>query len=162
MIALLDILPFDYSAIQGKTPALLMKSALEFFELWIGRVGGIIAFVGAIKLAMSLRNEDEEKIMTAAFTMVSGFMIMAAINNLDVFNIPNNYTKAAANTEFKSIVKFIEGWAKKVGAVGLFAGSVGFCFAIKDNNANGKVMALRGMTAGAIVISVAGIIHSFV
>lgn len=146
----------------GKTVPEILKSGVDFFGTWISRMGGLIAFVGAIKFALAIKTEDEKELMLSVLVMVSGFMIMEAVGNLNIFNIPATYSKAAAETEFESILKFIGKWTRRVGAVGLFAGSVGFGLAIKDNNANGKVTALKGLVAGAVVMAVSGILYTFV
>lgn len=144
------------------SPAEIAKNGITFFETWISRTGGLIAFIGAIKLAMSLKTDDEKEQMQSVFIMVSGFMITAAVKDLSIFNIPEIYTKESANAEFNSIVSFIGKWARRVGAVGMFLGSISFGFAIKDNNATTKVNALRGIVAGAVVIAISGIVTTFV
>ena len=44
----------------------------------------------------------------------------------------------------------------------VYFGAVMFGFSVKDNNAVGKVAALKTFAAGAIVVSVSGILHTFV
>lgn len=144
------------------TPAEIMQSGIEFFEKWIGRTGGLVAFAGAVKFALAARTEDEKEIMNAVLVMVSGFMICEAVGNLDLFNIPNTYSASAADSEFTKITDFIGKWTRRVGAVGLFAGSVQFGLAIKDNNAASKVTGLKGLTAGAMVMAISGILSMFV
>ena len=53
-------------------------------------------------------------------------------------------------------------WTRRVGAAGTLVGAVMFGFSIKDNNAVGKVAALKTFAAGAIVVSVSGILHTFI
>lgn len=144
------------------TPAEIMQSGIEFFEKWISRTGGLVAFAGAIKFAMAARSEDEKEIMQSVFVMVAGFMICEAVGNLDIFNIPATYSEAAANTEFTSITNFIGKWTRRVGALGLMVGAVQFGFAVKDNNATSKVIALKGLTAGAMVMAVSGLLSMFI
>lgn len=152
-----DSLPDDTSSV-----ATILKSGIEFFELWISRIGGLVAFVGAIKFALAIKTEDERELMLSILIMVSGFMVMEAVGDFDLFSIPNTYSKAAADAEFEKILKFIGKWTRRVGALGLFAGSIGFGLAIKDNNANTKVNALRGLVAGATAMAVSGLLHTFV
>lgn len=143
-------------------PATIVSKAITFFETWITRAGGLIAFVGAIKFAISIRTEDEKEMMTALLTMVSGFMIWEAVDTLDLFNIPEKYSEEAVKTTFESLTKFIGKWTGRVGVVGCFAGALQFGLGIKDNNATSKVIGLKGMTAGAIVTAIAGALHLFV
>lgn len=144
------------------TPNELAESGIEFFELWISRIGGLIAFIGALKFALSVKNDDAKEQLQAILIMVSGFMIKSAINDLSIFDMPSVYTQASANAEFKSILNFIGKWARRVGALGFFIGATMFGFAIKDNNAVTKVSALKTISAGAITIAVSGILSSFV
>lgn len=144
------------------TPSDIIQNALTFFETWISRGGGLVAFAGAIKFALAVRTEDEKELMNAVLVMVSGFMICEAIDNLKLFKLPAAYSAAAANTSFKALTKFIGKWGARVGSVGLFAGAIQFGFGIKENNATSKVIALKGMTAGAMVIGISGILHLFV
>ena len=74
------------------------------FARWISCVGGLVAFIGAIKFALSIKSEDAREQLQAALIMVSGFMIQAAIGNLGVFDLPDVYTDAAATQEFRSIL----------------------------------------------------------
>ena len=144
------------------SPAELAQEGLTFFGLWISRVGGLVAFVGAIKFALSVKSDDSREQMLAILTMVSGFMIVAAVNDLDIFNIPAVYTPAAADLEFQSIMGFIGDWTRRVGALGLLLGAIMFGFGIKDNNATTKVTAIKTVTAGAMVAAVSLMLPLFV
>ena len=144
------------------SPADLASGAISFFSLWLGRIGGIVAFSGAIKFALSIKSDDTREQLQAVLIMVSGFMIAAAVRNLNVFNIPNTYTAASAQAEFRSITTFIGDWARRVGALGMLLGAITFGLSIKDNNAGGKVSGLKTLSAGAIAVSVSAILPLFV
>lgn len=158
VVFLMNILP----APPVGTPNELAESGIEFFSLWISRIGGFVAFAGAIKFALALNTEDSREQLLSVLTMVSGFMVKAAVNELNIFNIPAVYTVAAANAEFKSIMDFIGAWTRRVGAVGLLLGAVMFALAIKDNNAVTKISGLKTFIAGAIVSSVSLMLPQFV
>ncbi|MBR3417246.1 MAG: hypothetical protein IKG82_00980 [Oscillospiraceae bacterium] len=138
-------------------PAVLAQTGLEFFGRWISRIGGLVAFIGAIKFALSIKSDETRDQLPALLTMVSGFMIQAAIANLGIFEL----TTTDAETIFQNILLFIGTWTRRVGAAGTLVGAVLFGFSIKDNNAVGKVAALKTFAAGAIVVSVSGILHTF-
>ena len=140
------------------TPTELAGGAIEFFSLWLSRIGGIVAFAGAIKFALSIKSDDAREQLQAVLIMVSGFMIAAAVQNLDVFSIPDTYSAASAEIEFQSILDFIGSWARRVGALGMLLGAIMFGFAIKDNNAGGKVSGLKTLSAGAIAVSVSSLL----
>ena len=139
-------------------PAALAQRGLTFFGSWISRIGGIVAFIGAIKFALSIKADETRDQLPALLTMVSGFMIQAAISNLSIFELATTN----AETIFQNILLFIGRWTRRVGAAGTLVGAVMFGFTIKDNNAVGKVAALKTFAAGAIVVSVSGILHTFI
>lgn len=144
------------------TPNELAETGIEFFGLWIARIGGFVAFVGAIKFALALNTDDAKEQLQSILTMVSGFIVRAAVHELDIFEIPAVYTVATANIEFRAIMDFIGDWTRRVGAVGLFIGAVMFGLAIKDNNAVTKITSLKTVVAGAIIISISAILPQFV
>ena len=131
-----------------------IKTGITFFSTWISRIGGIVAFIGAVKFALSVKSDDGKEQMTALLVLVSGFMIQAAVKSLNIFAIPG--------AEFSSLVSFISKWIRHVGAVGAFVGAVMFAFSIKDNNAVNKVTALKTLTAGAMVVAIAAMLPSMV
>ena len=138
--------------------AVLAQNGLAFFGTWISRIGGLVAFIGAIRFALSVKSDETRDQLPALLTMVSGLMIQAAIANLGIFNL----VSADAETVFQSLLLFIGTWTRRVGAAGTLVGAVMFGFAIKDSNAVGKVAAMRTFAAGAIAVSVSGILHTFV
>ena len=140
------------------TPAALAAGAVNFFTLWIGRIGALVAFVGAVKFALSIKSEDAREQIQAVLIMVSGFMIRAAVGNLGLFN----FGAAGADAEFNAIMVFIGGWVGRVGALALLIGSIMFGFSIKENNATAKVAGLKTMAAGGITVAVSGILPLFV
>lgn len=146
----------------GGDPATLAQNGIAFFETWITRAGGLIAFIGAVKFALGMKNDDAKEQLLAVLTMVSGFMIQAAVGDLGIFNIPSTFSNAAAATEFQSILRFIGKWIRRVGAVGMLIGAIMFALSIKDKNAAMKVTAAKTITAGGMVAAIASIIHTFV
>ena len=139
------------------SPAMLAQTGLIFFGTWISRIGGLVAFIGAIKFALSMKSDDTREQIPALLTMVSGFMIQAAITNLGLFELATS----DAEVIYQNILLFIARWTRRIGAAGSFIGAVMFGFAVKDNNAVGKVTALKTFAAGAIVVSVSGILSTF-
>ena len=137
--------------------AVLAQTGLTFFGTWISRIGGLVAFIGANKFALSMKSDDTREQIPALLTMVSGFMIQAAITNLGIFELATS----DAEVIYQNILLFIARWTRRIGAAGSFIGAVMFGFAVKDNNAVGKVTALKTFAAGAIVVSVSGILSTF-
>lgn len=155
--AIMAILPTPPSG----TPAELAADGIGFFGTWIARIGGLIAFIGAIKFALSIKSEDAKEQLQAVLIMVSGFMIVSAVRSIDIFNIPATYSEAAANNEFAAILRFIGKWTRRVGALALLLGSIMFGLSIKDNNANNKVSSLKTISAGAVAMAVSLILPTF-
>lgn len=160
MLYLLSILPTPPTG----TPSEIAQTGLTFFSTWIARIGGLVAFIGAIKFALSIKSEEAKEQLEAVLIMVSGFMIVSAIRNLSIFSIPNTgllSPEVIANLEFLNILNFIGKWTRRVGAVGLLIGSTMFGFSIKDNNANGKVTSLKTISAGGMAMAVSAILPTF-
>lgn len=159
MFTLLSVLP----APPGGTPAELAQDGIDFFSTWIGRIGGIVAIIGALKFALAIKDDNDDGKMQAVLIMVSGFMIQSAIY-AGLLNIPATYTEAVATAEFRSILHFIGKWIHRVGALGFFVGALSFGFAVKDNNAVTKVTGLKTMAAGAtaMALSAASVLTQFV
>ena len=139
------------------TPEHIFHDLFKIFETWIGRIGGIVAFVGAVKLAGAARSEDEREIIQSAFTMAAGFMISISVGSWDLFKIGTD-----PDTEFKSIMDFIGSWTSKVGLAVMFVGGINLGFSIKDNNATSKVLAIKAMAVGGMIVAVSGMLSSFV
>lgn len=156
--ALANILPTPPSG----TPAELAADGITFFETWIARIGGLVAFIGAIKFALSIKDDNAREQLLGVLVMVSGFMIQSAVNDLSIFNIPASYSDAAANLEFQSILSFIGKWTLRVGGVGMLIGGIMIGFSIKDHNVGAKVTALKTFATGAIVATVSTMLHTFV
>jgi hypothetical protein len=145
--------PGDPAALGG-----LVQGGLDFLSLWIGRIGGIIAFIGAVKFALSIKSEEAQEKIQSILIMVTGFMIISAVNNLDLFT----FGALGADAEFAAIMEFISRWVGSIGALVMFIGGVMFGFALKDNNAATKVNSLKTLAAGTITASVALMLPMFV
>ena len=155
---LLTILPVPPTG----TPNEIAKTGIEFFATWIIRLGGLIAFIGAIKLALSIKDDNAKEQLLAILVMVSGFMIKAAVSDLNIFHIPAVYSEAAANSEFHAILGFISKWVRRVGAAGMFFGAIMLGLSFKSYDAGQKVNGLKTISSGGIVVAVSTIISTFV
>ena len=43
------------------TPNELAKDGIDFFQLWISRIGGIVAFIGAVKFALGVKDDEAKE-----------------------------------------------------------------------------------------------------
>lgn len=50
---------------------------INFFAVWIGRIGGVIALVGAVMFGLAYKSEDPEGKQRGVTTMVSGIIVFA-------------------------------------------------------------------------------------
>lgn len=130
------------------------NNLIDAFSLWIVRVGTIISFVGAIKFAIATKDDDSKDKLFGILTMVSGFLIIDAIN-INLFTIRNNYDMFVANSEFHTLMTFIENWMERLGGFTMFIGAIEFAFSMKNQDAGLKVTALKTMAAGAMISALA-------
>lgn len=132
-------------------PSALMSGAIDFFSLWIGRIGGIVALIGMIKFALGIKSDNSQEMLSALLTAISGFIIMEFVSSTFAF------TGATADAEFQNIMKFTMKWIRRVGAVALFIGATSFGLSVKDHNAVTKVTALKTIAAGGVTVAITGI-----
>lgn len=60
---------------------------VNFFVKWIQRVGGVVAFVGAVMFALAIKNNDAEQKQAGLLTIVAGFAVMAVCGVLSAFGL---------------------------------------------------------------------------
>ena len=58
---------------------------INFFATWIGRIGGVIALVGAVMFGFAWKNEDADGKQRGVTTMVSGIIVFAISLAADFF-----------------------------------------------------------------------------
>ena len=63
------------------------NALISFFALWIGRIGLVVAFVGGIMFALSIKNEDSEQKTRGIMTFASGCVVFALSKSLNLFGI---------------------------------------------------------------------------
>lgn len=60
---------------------------ISTFVKWIKRLGFLVAFVGAIMFALSIKNNDAEAKQNGILTMIAGFIAVAICVGVDKFGI---------------------------------------------------------------------------
>lgn len=61
------------------------NEVINFFADWIGRIGLIVAFVGAVMFGLAIKNDDADAKTRGLMTMASGFVVYAVTFVLDKF-----------------------------------------------------------------------------
>jgi drug/metabolite transporter (DMT)-like permease len=54
---------------------------------WLGRVGALVAFIGAVMLALSIKNNDAEQKQPAILTLVAGVLVAVVCGLADQFGL---------------------------------------------------------------------------
>lgn len=63
------------------------QQVINFFITWIGRIGGVVAFVGAVMFALAIKNNDAEAKQSALLTMIAGFVCIGVKGISSVFGM---------------------------------------------------------------------------
>lgn len=63
------------------------NKVIKLFADWIGRIGLVVTFVGAIMFALSIKNDDAEAKTRGLMTLASGIVVFAVTKSLDLFGI---------------------------------------------------------------------------
>ena len=60
-------------------------TVINFFATWIGRIGFVVGFIGAIMFALAIRNDDADAKTRGLMTLASGFIVFGVTKALDMF-----------------------------------------------------------------------------
>ncbi|MBR3044986.1 MAG: hypothetical protein IKI45_10930 [Oscillospiraceae bacterium] len=107
---------------------------------------------------MNQKNKKFAKIFTVLFTIA----VVTSLTAVTAFAAGGAGGGGGSEAAYQSTIEFFITWIRRIGMMVAFVGAVMFGFSIKDNNAVGKVAALKTFAAGAIVVSVSGILHTFI
>ncbi len=65
----------------------MFNQVIGFFAEWIGRIGLVVGFIGAIMFGLAIKNDDADAKTRGLMTMASGFVVFAVSKALDLFGI---------------------------------------------------------------------------
>lgn len=65
----------------------MFNAVIGFFATWIGRIGLVVGFIGAIMFGLAIKNDDADAKTRGLMTMASGFVVFAITKALDLFGI---------------------------------------------------------------------------
>ncbi len=71
----------------GVDPDAAFNNIIGFFATWIGRIGLVVAFVGAIMFGLAIKNDDADAKTRGLMTLVSGIVVFAVTKALDMFGL---------------------------------------------------------------------------
>lgn len=61
------------------------NEVITWFATWIGRIGLIVGFVGAVMFGLAIKNDDADAKTRGLMTMASGFVVFAVSKAIDMF-----------------------------------------------------------------------------
>ena len=65
----------------------MFNAVIGFFAEWIGRIGLVVGFIGAIMFGLAIKNDDADAKTRGLMTMASGFVVFAITKALSLFGI---------------------------------------------------------------------------
>lgn len=65
----------------------MFNEIIGWFATWIGRIGLVIGFIGAVMFGLAIKNDDADAKTRGLMTMASGFVVYAITKALDLFGI---------------------------------------------------------------------------
>lgn len=63
------------------------NAVIKFFADWIGRIGLVVGFIGAVMFGLAIKNDDADAKTRGLMTMASGFVVFAITKALNLFGI---------------------------------------------------------------------------
>jgi hypothetical protein len=69
------------------TADIAYQNVVNFFLVWIRRVGALVALIGGIMFGLSVKNNDGEQKQAGILTMVAGFIVFAIALGADMFDL---------------------------------------------------------------------------
>lgn len=63
------------------------NTVINFFATWIGRIGLVVGFVGAVMFGLAIKNDDVDAKTRGLMTLAAGFVVFAVTKALDMFMV---------------------------------------------------------------------------
>lgn len=77
----------DDAGLGGDAGEAQFNAVISFFAVWIGRIGLVVGFIGAVMFALAIKNDDADAKTRGLMTMASGFVVFAVTQALSLFGI---------------------------------------------------------------------------
>lgn len=62
-------------------------TVINFFATWIGRIGLIVGFIGAVMFGLAIKNDDADAKTRGLMTLAAGFVVFGVTKALDMFMV---------------------------------------------------------------------------
>lgn len=62
-------------------------TVINFFATWIGRIGLIVGFIGAVMFGLAIKNDDADAKTRGLMTLAAGFVVFGVTQALDMFMV---------------------------------------------------------------------------
>lgn len=73
-------------------PDAMFNNTVGFFATWIGRIGLVVAFIGAVMFGLAIKNDDADGKTRGLMTLISGIVVFAVTKALDLFGLTTGTT----------------------------------------------------------------------
>lgn len=77
----------DTSGGGGDDGEQMFNEIIGWFATWIGRIGLVVGFIGAVMFGLAIKNEDADAKTRGLMTLASGFVVYAITKALSLFGI---------------------------------------------------------------------------
>lgn len=64
-----------------------LDGVINVIATWLGRIGLIVAFFGAVQLALGFKNDDADGKVRGMKTLASGFLVFGITQSLGLFGL---------------------------------------------------------------------------
>lgn len=64
-----------------------LDTVIDVIATWLGRIGLIVAFFGAVQLALGFKNDDADGKVRGMKTLASGFLVFGITQSLPLFGL---------------------------------------------------------------------------
>lgn len=70
----------------GATPGMdTFDGVIDVVATWLGRIGLVVAFFGAVQLALGFKNDDADGKVRGMKTLASGFLVYGITQSMSLF-----------------------------------------------------------------------------
>lgn len=87
MSALAAAVPAFAESAGGDAGEAQFTAVINFFATWIGRIGLVVGFIGAVMFGLAIKNDDADAKTRGLMTLAAGFVVFGVTQALDMFMV---------------------------------------------------------------------------